>query len=231
MVGSLRSQDTRENNFRGRETTGRKQNTGKAGLPSKSHAGAWEKRVSKQALLFRCLQVSLEKHPVKRGTWGPDLQRDWSSKESKHLLIQPLGRAAWADNQRWVPAEPPLDPISQTGWRGAQRRAAEAAAPASGRLCHWENRPARRRPLRKGTWGCPPTHPGMVGHSRAASYTCSTFCPTPYSCADRDFVPGSAPTCTQQPIFEPHPTTDRWKASVGINPEAAPAQRWVREHV
>lgn len=43
--------------------------------------------------------------------------------------------------------------------------------------------------------------------------------------------PGLAPTCTQQPISEQHPAADQRKASMGINPEAARAQRWVREHV
>lgn len=43
------------NDFRGRETTWRKQNPSKVGLCSKKCAGAWEKRLSKQAQLFRCL--------------------------------------------------------------------------------------------------------------------------------------------------------------------------------
>lgn len=32
--------------------------------------------------------VSLEEHPAKSRTWGPKLQRDRSSKDPKHLLIQ-----------------------------------------------------------------------------------------------------------------------------------------------
>lgn len=90
MVGSPRSRATRENHFRGQEASRRKENPGKEGLP---RAGAWEERLSKQALPLDASKST--EAPGKKGDLGPELQSNVSSKGSKHLFTQCLVRH-WA---------------------------------------------------------------------------------------------------------------------------------------
>lgn len=235
MVGSSRSWGTRENNFRGREKTRRKQNPGKVGLPSKSCAGAWEKRLSKQALLFSSLEVSLDKHLTKRGSWGPEMQRDQSSKESKHLLIQLLV-SHWDTLRGLITSVGSQWSLLQTGFHRQAGVVLSAELPrlqslpwdgsGTGRAGQLQGDLSKKdhgdvlSPIQEGL-GTASLHPALAGPSAQHRIVARTGI----------LCPGLHPVAPSSPFLGSIPQPLGRKASVGINPEAACAQRWVREHV